>query len=154
MTEDENPLIILGELEKLLEDKLPPDRPAWESLKALRASLREKGYEEPSSEDSYTQKRARSLLALSVKLQDTLRTAILPGVSYADRAATLAAVSNSYLKLAHAFKVDSKVWNFAQNDLVPILSAAVDEKSIDEGVSRLLHHLDRYLKSLRKWLQK
>lgn len=153
-----NPLEILQKLEALLvKEGYDTDRPARKTIASLREALKKRGYKEtilPQKPTSYTTKRAQSLRSLSVKLRDTLIANTKEGTSYTDRASTLSTVSNSYLQLAHAFKVDSKVWSFAQEDLVPILSAAVDEKTLDEAVSRLLSHLERYLKSLDKWLSK
>ena len=155
-TESDNPLAALQKLEQLLEQEgYDEKRPAMETIKSLRAALQERGYKEtilPPPLTSYTFKRAQSLRSLSVKLRDTLTSLTLRGTSYTDRSVALSVVSDSYLQLAHAFKVDSEVWSFAQEDLVPILSAAVDEKSIDEAVSKLLSHLDRYITSLDKWL--
>lgn len=157
MTEQaENPLEILQLLERLLEDEgYDTSRPAMMTVQALKGALQARGYQEvetaPAS-SSYTTRRARALKDLSVKLRSTLVSLANSDASYADRAAALSTVSNSYLQLAHAFKVDSEVWSFAQDDLVPVLSAAVDETSLDEAVSKLLSHLDRYIESLSKWL--
>lgn len=157
MTSDnDNPLEALQQLERLLtEEGYDSERPVMQTLRALRGALCERGYKEmtlPPAPPNYTAKRAQSLYSLSVKLRDTLLDLTKSGASYTDRALALSVVSNSYLQLAHAFKVDAKVWSFAQSDLVPILSAAVDEKSLDEAVSKLLSHLDRYITSLDKWL--
>lgn len=154
--ESDNPLEALHQLERLLvQEGYDSERCAMRTIQALRSALCERGYEEtaiPPSPPNYTVKRAQSLRSLSVKLRDTLVGPTKAGSSYTDRALALSVVSNSYLQLAHAFKVDAKVWSFAQSDLVPILSAAIDEKSLDEAVSRLLFHLDRYISSLDKWL--
>lgn len=156
ISESDSPLESLQQLERLLvQEGYDSERPAMRTIQALRSALRERGYEEtalPQSPPNYTVKRAQSLRSLSVKLRDTLLGLVKSGASYSDRALALSVISNSYLQLAHAFKVDAKVWSFAQSDLVPILSAAVDEKSLDEAVSRLLFHLDRYISSLDKWL--
>ena len=155
-SEDDNPLEALQQLERLLvQEGYDPERPAMRTIQALRAALCERGYKEralPPAPPNYTVKRAQSLRSLSVKLRDTLLDLPKSGASYTDRALALSVVSNSYLQLAHAFKVDAKVWSFAQSDLVPILSAAVDEKSLDDAVLKLLSHLDRYITSLDKWL--
>lgn len=157
-TKSDNPLALLRKLEDLLlQEGRGSERPALGTIASLRGALERSGYREEPHEDSsksYTQKRAKSLRKLSVKLRDTLRKVSTADTSYADKAETLSVVANSYLQLAHAFKVDSKVWTFAQNDLVPVLSAAEDENSLDEAISRLLCHLDRYLSSLEKWLKK
>lgn len=154
----DNPLQILGKLRTLLEEEgYDKERPAMQTIASLHSALRERGYEDvppAPAPKSYTQVRAQSLHKLSVKLRGALLEHTKDGTSYSDRAAALATISDSYLQLAHAFKVDSKVWSYAQNDLVPVLSAAVDENTVDEAVSRLLSHFDRYISSLEKWLKK
>ena len=153
-----NPLTILRELDALLvSGGYEEDRPARKTIATLRGVLKQKGYEEVvvlSPPSNYTVVRAQALRDLSTRLRKTLHQYTQEGVSYTDRAYALATVSNSYLQLAHAFKVDAKVWSFAQEDLVPVLVRAVDEGSIDTAVSRLFNHLDRYLVSLEKWLGK
>jgi hypothetical protein len=154
-SEDDNPLGSLQQLELLLRaEGYDSTRPAMSSIRSLRSALQDQGYKEtviPPPSVSYTIKRAQALRSLSVKLRDTLR-GLSSSPSYSDKAVALSVVSNSYLQLAHAFKVDTKVWSFAQEDLVPILSAAVDETSLDDAFSKLLSHLDRYVDSLDKWL--
>lgn len=156
MTETANPLDTLRTLSSLLVSAgYESDRPAMITIDALRASLVGRGYKEspPSpAVSNYTLIRAQALRKLSGKLKTTLDRLSKSESSYSDKAVALSVVSNSYLQLAHAFKVDTKVWSFAQEDLVPILSAAVDEKTLDEAISRLLFHIDRYAGSLSKWL--
>ncbi|RLC13134.1 MAG: hypothetical protein DRI24_16355 [Deltaproteobacteria bacterium] len=151
-----DPLSSLLSLEQLLVSHGYDDsREAMAIIANLRSALHENGYKEvilPPPPSNYTVERAEALQKLSVDLRDTMLRSSAEGSSYTDRAVALSIVSNSYLQLAHAFKVDSKVWSFAQDDLVPVLSVAVDEASLDVAVLKLISHLDRYITSLDKWL--
>lgn len=156
----ENPILILNQLESyLISEGFVEGCPALGTVSSLRSALRDSGYKDPKlppvgDSSSYTHSRASTLRDLSVKLRSSLSEVSSPNFSHSDRASALVAVSNSYLQLAHAFKVDSKVWKLAQDDLVPILSAATDENSLDYAISSLSSHLDAYIKSLDSWLKK
>ena len=144
----------LLEIKKLiLSDSLPEDEKdeLMTLVSSLKSSLESRGHTYSGGEDNtYTVKRAQELLKISNLLLVTLDKS--SSYSASDKAVTLSAVSNSYLQIAHAFKVDSKVWKVAQSDLVPTVSSAVDEKSLDLAISCLRKHLNAYMKSLNKWL--
>jgi hypothetical protein len=105
-----------------------------------------------SERDDYTSVRAAKLLQTSTKLKSVI-TQSRKG-SYSDRAHALAVVSDSYLRLAHAFKVDADVWTRAQSDLVPALSIVTTEKDIDGALTKLSEHIDAYISSLNAWLRR
>lgn len=105
-----------------------------------------------SDKEDYTALRASELLQTSTKLRvmiDQSRKG-----SYSDRACALAFVSDSYLRLAHAFKVDADVWTRAQSDLVPTIIAASTEADIDASLTKLSEHIDAYISSLNVWLRR
>lgn len=108
----------------------------------------------PDTDTDYTTSRAYALRSLATKLQEMLLSSRGTGTTYADRAKALAVVSDSYLKLAHAFKTDPKMWALAQSELVPSLIQVVDEDSIDHAVSVLESHLETYLISLNLWIER
>jgi hypothetical protein len=105
-----------------------------------------------SDRDDYTSVRATKLLQTSTKLKAVLVQSRKG--SYSERAHALAVVSDSYLRLAHAFKVDADVWTRAQSDLVPALSAVTTEKEIDSALMKLSEHIDAYISSLNAWLRR
>lgn len=100
----------------------------------------------------YTSTRALALRDLSLKLREVLLSAT--GASYTDRASVLSSVADNYLKLTHAFKVDSEVWNKAQTELVPLFSAISDEKSLDFAIAKMELHLNTYIDALGLWVSR
>lgn len=148
-----NPVELVHKLEKLLaQEGYAKDDGACQKLTQLKAAL-SASYDFSTHQPSdYTEQRAYVLHSLSLKLKDTLAEARLG--SYATKASALAYIGDAYLKLAHAFKVDAAVWSSAQSDLVPSLTSASDEKTIDEALVLLDAHVDRYVKSLNHWLNR
>ena len=120
-------------------------------LADLQSALRVR---EESGASSYTKSRAQALRLLAIRMRDLISKSRSPDLTYADRAKTLVVVSDSYLKLAHAFKTDPKMWSLAQSELVPTLTQVSDEESIDTSLIVLESHLETYLISLDSWLEK
>lgn len=143
-----SPLSLLSELEGLLT----PVEGAESSLVKvadLRSILVGLGYTEEVAK-SYTESRASALRSIVTSLLDEVNSSSsLP--SYSDRAYSLSVVSDLYLQVAHAFKVDSTVWSYAQSSLLPVLTAARDEDSIDTALALLKSHLEGYLEALSSW---
>jgi len=57
-----------------------------------------------------------------------------------------------YLRIAHAFKVDTTLWSSAQSFLVPLFYAAIDEESVDKALVALESHIVKYIDALAVWL--
>jgi hypothetical protein len=149
----ETPLDVASELESLLHNEGLEDSRAASILADLQSALRSRSADEEENSD-YTKSRAQALRSLALKMKALIATSRRNDMTYADRAKALAVVSDSYLKLAHAFKTDPKMWTLAQSELVPMLTQVSDEESIDEALIMVGSHLDTYLLSLDFWLGK
>lgn len=139
-----NSLKLCEELEALL----PSSSSSVSVLKLLIGKIK------AANNSDYTRSRAIQLQSLTLQMQSLLKKASIPSSTYSDKAKALASVSDSYLKLVHAFKTDPKMWASAQTELVPQLSQVSDEKTIDEALCSLEIHLETYLKSLDFWLER
>lgn len=146
----ENPLDVASELEALLTEERPSR--ALDILSELQTALKPSAEGEDSSD--YTRSRAHTLRTLALKMKSLVRLSRGVSMTYADRAQALSVVSDSYLKLTHAFKTDPKMWSLAQTELVPVLAQVSDEESIDLALDSVESHLDTYLDSLDFWLGK
>lgn len=144
-----SPLSLLSDLEAILSS-VEGSESSMDKVASLRSLLVGLGYteEEPKS---YTESRASSLHSVVSSLLLEVNSALVCS-SYSDRAYVLSSISDLYLRVAHAFKIDSTVWSYAQSSLLPILSAAKDESSIDTALLLLKSHIDGYLKALSTWL--
>ena len=139
-----NSLTLLDELESILRSNgYEDDSDVLSSLDAIR------GLVLPLS--TYTSQRASALVQVSDMLHSLLEVG---DMSYPNKAYTISVVSQSYLKLVHAFKTDSSLWGDAQSNLVPVLMAASTEDDIDSSIALLVTHLTRYRESLSSWLSR
>lgn len=140
----EHSLGLVAELEGLV----PSGSKAQPILARLKSSLA------AGSSPDYTKARASKLQQTALRMLEVVQVARKAETSYADRAASLSAVSDSYLRLVHAFKTDPKMWSLAQTELVPTLTKVADEAGIDASLEMLEIHLGTYLNSLDFWLEK
>ena len=144
---------VVAELAVLLADAgYDEGSPSQQSLVALQRALR--GDSDVVEYSDYTKSRAQALRSMALHLQSLLMASTRREMTYADRAKALATISDSYLKLVHAFKTDAKMWARAQTELVPLLRDVKDENSIDTAIDVLNSHLDSYLNSLSSWLSR
>lgn len=151
----ETTLDIVTELGDLLEKENRQDHSiSLEILSNLRTSLVVSSSSSGVDDGDYTRSRAQALSSLALKMKSLLSASCGAEMTYADKAKTLAVVSDSYLKLAHAFKTDPKMWALAQTELVPALTHLTDEDGVDSAFSLLKSHLEIYLVSLGSWLGK
>ncbi len=152
MSREEHAADVANELEILLLEEGPRGSKSLTILSKIQHALAEKL--STTEHFDYTRSRAIALRSLAMKMKALLTSSLGANMTYADKATALLVVSDGYLKLAHAFKTDPKMWSTAQSDLVPILTSVCDEQGIDRALDKVNSHLDAYLVSLDFWLRK
>lgn len=99
--------------------------------------------------EDYSTERATALLKLFKQLRKLVRT---PNkYTYIDKVSIAITVSESYLNLSQAFKVDDTLWKKARKDLDLIVKYIKNEQKIDKVFELLADHLDKYMEALNTW---
>lgn len=100
--------------------------------------------------ENYSTERAEALLKLSKQLKQLIYTAYK--YNYVDKVSVVAVVSESYLNISQAFKVDDTLWKKARKDADLIMEYVKKEQQIDKALTLLSNHLDKYIETLNTWL--
>jgi hypothetical protein len=73
-------------------------------------------------------------------------------MTYADKAETITFVGSNLFKILHSYKIDDKLYEQAQEELLSSIVNMEDEESINSAYIILLSYLEKVTKALSKWL--
>jgi hypothetical protein len=93
--------------------------------------------------------RAQSLIKLIIKFKVFMRT---EEMTYSDKAETITFIGSNLFKILHSYKIDDKLYEQAQKELLSSIVSMKDEKSIDFTYKLLLDYLETVAKTLTKCL--
>lgn len=144
------PLDLVSEMQSLLSSADGDFSSSLAILDKLKESLEVLGYKRTAPTSDYTSSRSVALNSIAKSLLSEVSSS--KSSTYSDKAYVLSSVGDMYLRIAHAFKVDTTLWSSAQSFLVPLFYAAIDEESVDKALVALESHIVKYIDALAVWL--